>query len=188
MTNGRERKSYWYYVPIAVVLLGGFLGGAALSFGVQYLGFFPFVRNEDARLAVTLFGMGVLGSTIYSCRFWARDIDEAVDDPDVLPHFFDFVGYITTILGGGVTGVLLYLVARLGIGVIATGSQVSISYPAALVLGFCGGLFHFRVENALYKLVGSILRGRDRQVDPTPNRRSRQGASPDNRSSASDPE
>lgn len=103
--------------------------------------------------------MGILGATTYSSRFWSRDIDEAVYENDkFLPHFFDFFGYISMIIEGGVTGIILYLLIRTGIGIsISTPDAAALNLPSSLVIAYCGGLFHFRVVRKLSSFTKEIL-------------------------------
>lgn len=56
----------------------------------------------------------MLGSTMYCTKWWAKDIDEAICKPQFLPHAFDCFGYATTVIGGGITGTVLYLAINSG--------------------------------------------------------------------------
>ena len=86
-------------------------------------------------------------------------MDEAICKVELLPHIYDFFGYLTTIVGGGITGVILYLVARTGMTLALSANTIlEIRFESALVIAFCGGLFHFKVQEILYKFVSSILK------------------------------
>jgi hypothetical protein len=73
-----RRQSYWYYAPIIIVLASGYAVGGALAFGLYFLGWFPAIPDQTARLTLALFGMGMLGATSYSIRWWAKDMEEAI--------------------------------------------------------------------------------------------------------------
>ncbi len=162
----KKYQSFWCYVPIILSLALGFLVGGYLAFGTKFLNLFPSLKNETGRLVLILFGMGVLGATTYSARFWARDVNNVVyEDKDFLPHIYDFFGYITTIVGGGITGVILYLVTRTGIGIATTDNifpQLNLS--SAVLIAYCGGLFHFRVQRMLSQVVDKILKEKRQKV------------------------
>ncbi len=162
----KKYKSYWCYVPIIISLALGFLAGGYLAFGTKFLNTFPSVKNETGRLVLILFGMGLLGATTYSSRFWAKDVDEVVyEGKDFLPHIYDFVGYITTIVGGGITGVILYIVARTGIGIASTGSIFpELNLASSILIAYCGGLFHFRVQRMLSQVIDKIFKEKEQKL------------------------
>jgi hypothetical protein len=151
------RQSYWFYAPIVMVLGIAYLIGGALAFGVHFLGWFAMLTEQTPRLILALFGMGMLGATSYSVRWWAKDMEEALRDPALLPHAFDAFGYAATIVGGGITGVMLYLVARGAAAVAVDSVSPPMLRPSvAFVLAFCGGLFEFKVEALLQKDVTEV--------------------------------
>jgi hypothetical protein len=86
-------------------------------------------------------------------------MEEAIQNSQVLPHALDAFGYAATIVGGGITGVMLYLVALSAatVAVHSDGLPV-IRQPVAFVLAFCGGLFEFKVEKMLQKYVTDVER------------------------------
>lgn len=158
MVNAEKYKSYWFYVPIVLALAAGYIMGGVLTFGVYFLNFFPELTNQTARLILTLFGMGMLGSTMYCIRFWAQDIDESIQKPELLPNLFDAFAYLATIIGGGITGVLLYLIVRTGTQLALVANDLKdLRIESALIIAFCGGLFHFQVEEVLKKSVRHLL-------------------------------
>ena len=120
--SNKISQSYWWYIPVLIVLTLGYFLGGWLVFGVHFLNSLPQLTNDTVRLVLKLFGMGMLGATIYCSRWWALDVEEAISRPEVLPHALDFFGYATTIIGGGVTGAVLYLAVR-------SGSSLTIATP-----------------------------------------------------------
>jgi hypothetical protein len=155
------RKSYWYYLPIILVIISGFLIGAYLSFGVYYLNAISILKNAYGRQILSLYGVGMLGATTYCARFWSKDIEEVVyKNESFLPHFFDFIGYITLIMGGGITGVVLYLLVKTGIGVSTTSesSKIALTGEASVLFSYIGGVFHFRVQRHLEKIIDKIFK------------------------------
>jgi hypothetical protein len=86
------KQSYYWYLPVLIVMGLGYVIGGCLVFGLCFLNWFPSLTNSTARLVLKLFGMGMLGSTMYCTQWWATDIDEAIGRPEVLPHTFDFFG------------------------------------------------------------------------------------------------
>jgi len=131
--------------------------GAVFSFGVHFFGVFSELINPTGRFMIKLFGMGMLGASLYCSKWWCVDMECCLKDKSILPHMFDFVGYSTVIVGGGVTGIVLYLTVKLGITLTITSSQtVELRLPASLILGFCGGLFHFQVRDMLADMAQKI--------------------------------
>lgn len=139
----KKHQSFWNFIPIIIVLCSGYIAGGYLTFGVRYLNFFPSLTNPMARLTLILFGMGILGASIYCLKFWSNDVCRVLyEDYIKLPHIFDFLGYTLTILGGGVTGVLLYLIARIGINLASNFNTVhEINFPAAILLSIAEVFF-----------------------------------------------
>ncbi len=107
--------------------------------------------------------MGILGATTYSARFWAKDVNDVVyEGKDFLPHSYDFFGYITTIVGGGITGVVLYVATRTGIGIATSANNFpQLSLASAVLIAYCGGLFHFRVQQMLSQVIDKILKEKE---------------------------
>lgn len=142
----KNKQSYGWYLPIVIVMLLGYALGGALVFGVHFLGWLSPLSDPSARLVLKLFGMGMLGSTMYCTKWWAKDMDEAMTKPEVLPHLFDSFGYATTIVGGGITGTVLYMAFRSGAMLTMVDPATSTTRTSfALFIAFCGGLFHFKV-------------------------------------------
>jgi uncharacterized protein YneF (UPF0154 family) len=156
----KKWQGYWCYIPIVICLLIGYLLGGYLTFGTHYLNALPQIHSQSARLILMLFGMGVLGATTYSSRYWASDIDEAVYENDkFLPHFFDFIGYASMIIEGGVTGVVLYLLIKTGISIgVRASDTVELNLAASLLISYCGGLFHFLIVNRLSIFIKQLLK------------------------------
>jgi hypothetical protein len=157
-----QRQSYWWYIPIVVVMLLGYGLSGSLVFGLHFLGWFPSLTDKTARLTLELFGMGMLGATMYCTKWWAKDMDRALCKPKYLPHFFDAVGYSTTIVGGGITGAVLYLAFRSGALLSLTEpSQAGMRTPFALFIAFCGGLFHFKVTSWFEAAITKVLKKKE---------------------------
>ncbi|MCP4268708.1 MAG: hypothetical protein GY777_24530 [Candidatus Brocadiaceae bacterium] len=154
------KQSYWCYLPIILIIFLGFALGGYLSFGVMYLKAFPFLTDNYARTIVALFGIGMLGVSTYCAKAWANDIDEVVyKEPDYLPHFFDFFGYMTLIVGGGITGVILYFLVKTGVGVsVSSTSEVNLTKEASVIIAYMGGLYHFRVQEQLGKVINKLFK------------------------------
>jgi hypothetical protein len=156
-------KSYWNYIPIIICILLGYITGGYLSFGVKFLNALPFITDETGRFTLILFGMGMLGASTYCMRFWGLDIEETVySREDLLPHFYDFIGYCGTIVGGGVSGVIIYLIVKTGIIVSVSSENIpKINFGVSIIIAYCGGLFHFRIQNVLSKFINKILQQKD---------------------------
>jgi hypothetical protein len=157
----RTFKSYWFYAPIVLSVGAGFIIGGYLTFGIKYLNCLPCITDQSARLILMIYGMGLLGISTYCSKFWAVDVHEVVYEgrEEFLPHFFDFFGYVTTIIGGGVTGVIFYLLLRTGLSIASSASTThDINLPAALIIGYCGGLIHFRMQEHLSNIAVQILK------------------------------
>jgi len=153
------KQSYWWYVPIVLVMFLGYGLGGCLVFGLHFLAWVPSLTDSTARLVLKLFGMGMLGSAMYCTKWWAKDMEEAMSKPEFLPHAFDCFGYSTTIVGGGITGTVLYMAVRSGVLLTMadpSGAQTRLSF--ALFVAFCGGLFHFKVKDWFETAIGRMLK------------------------------
>ncbi len=157
---GPAPQSFGYYIPIVVVIGLGYFSGGFLTFGVQWLGLFPTVHDSLGRLTMVLFGSGMLGGAVYVTRWWAKDIDDAAAHPKFLPNPLDWFGYLTTIVGGGILGVVLYLAVRGGVFLLApSGNRIpELRLSAAIVISFSGGLLQFKVQELLNEAVRRIGR------------------------------
>lgn len=153
----RPCRSLWWYAPIVFFVAAGYAMGGALSFGTAFLGWFPAVSSPAGRLCLQLFGMGMLGASMACSKWWSLDHDEALNDETVRPVALDWFGYATTILGGGITGVVLYLVVRYGVTLVVTESAGdNVRLGAAFVIALTGGLFQFQVQALLASLMQKI--------------------------------
>ena len=153
------KQSYLWYIPIALVMILGYGLGGGLVFGLHFLDWLPSLTDDTARLVLKLFGMGILGSTMYCTKWWAKDIEEAIAKPELLPHAFDSFGYATRVIGGGITGTVLYMAIR-------SGALLAMAEPTAggtrmtfaLFVAFCGGLFHFKVKDWFESAINKMLK------------------------------
>jgi len=81
------KQSYLWYIPIVLVMILGYGLGGGLVFGLHFLDWLPSLTDDTARLVLKLFGMGMLGSTMYCTTWWAKDIEEAIAFCGGLFHF-----------------------------------------------------------------------------------------------------
>lgn len=123
--------------PEAAALAAGFLAGGILAFGVRFLGVLPGLGDAMARRTLVLSGMGMLGVTVYGVAAWTGREETGGRRAAV----YRLVAYLASILGGGVTGVVVYLAVKAAIAgaVIGVGTP-QIRFSAALVIAFLGGL------------------------------------------------
>ena len=153
------KQSYWCYIPIVLILIFGFIFGFYLTFGIKFLDVlstFP----EAAKNILMLFGMGLLGASTYCARAWSADIYEVVyEEPKYLPHVLDFVGYITLMIGGGITGVILLFIIKTGIGIsVTTNHEIQLTVEASVIIAYIGGLYHFKVQSQLGKMIDNMFK------------------------------
>lgn len=147
-------RSLWWYGPVVFVIMAGFAFGGAFSYGTAYLGWFSAISAPEGRLYLELFGTGLIGASFNCAKWWSLDHDEALENEAVRPTALDAFGYATTIVGGGVMGIILYLLVRYGVTlVVVDGATSNIKPGAAVLLAFIGGLFSFLVEEKLKQLV-----------------------------------
>ena len=160
------KQSYWWYAPVVVALLLGYLVGAALAFGLYFLDWIPQLTSEVGRFTVSMFGMGMLGATTYSTQWFAKDMEESLSEPKYLPHFFDAFGYATTIVGGGIFGVVFFLALKLAsVLAFSTDGSPTIRPTAGFVVAFCGGLAQFKIQPMLMLLATKWAKIVDRKQD-----------------------
>lgn len=162
------KQSYWCYIPIVTTLILGFVSGFYLTFGVKFLDVFCSLSVE-AKSILILFGMGLLGASTYCARAWSTDIYEVVyEEPKFLPHLLDFIGYITLMLGGGITGVILFFIIKTGIGIsVSTNNEIQLTVEASAVIAYIGGLYHFKVQSQLGKMIDNMFKNKDEEK-PSP--------------------
>ena len=49
-----SKQSYWWYIPIVMVLILGYGIGGCLVFGLHFLGWLPSLTDDTARLVLKL--------------------------------------------------------------------------------------------------------------------------------------
>jgi len=153
------KNSFWY-VPVIITIAFGYIAGGYLSFGVQYLGVLPCITDEEARFVLMVFGVGMLGGTTLSSKYWAIDINEVfyLGKAEFKPHPFDFFGYLSMIIEGGITGLVLVFLVKTGLVIITSHVDLEINLPATFLIAYCGGLFHFEVIDKLSKYAKERLK------------------------------
>ena len=85
--GGAPDRSLGWYIPILIVLATGYAMGAAFAFGTAFLGWWP-VTDPAGQLCLELYGMGMLGATLYCSKWWSLDHEQALDDESVRPTGF----------------------------------------------------------------------------------------------------
>jgi uncharacterized protein YneF (UPF0154 family) len=153
-------KCNLWYIPIIIALAFGYLAGGYLSFGVMYLGAIPCITNEDARFVMMIFGVGMLGGTTLCSKFWADDMNSVfyLGKKNYQPNAFDSFGYLSMIIEGGITGLILFFLVKTGLVIITNGIDLEINLPATFIIAYCGGLFHFEVIDKLSKYAKERLK------------------------------
>ncbi len=156
----------FWYIPIALVILTGFFCGAHLTFNL----YFNVALHDDglysvpeARYYLHLFGAGVLGASLYCTFLFASDANSKMYTGVKLPTAIDPFGFLIYIIGGGVTGLVLYCFAVAGILVAATnGEEAEVRPVLAGLLAFAGGYVTDGVKGFLihwFKKVTSSMKG-----------------------------
>jgi hypothetical protein len=145
----------WYLADCIVVILG-YAASGLFAFGIQYLGYLPHL-TDPARFALTLFAVGMLGSTMHCNYFLVSDANttmySAVNRP---PSFVDPFLYAMGIVGGGVTGLLLVLAVKAGfLLAVSNRAATDMRSSSAILISFCGGLATYRVRGLFAKFVKS---------------------------------
>ena len=154
-------ESLCFHLLIVPVLVSGYLVGGVLAFAIPYAGVLRCITDATGRLALQLYGMGMLGASLYCSKWWSRDLAQAVEERGPPPNLLDACGYAFTIVGGGVTGVVFYIVARSGMNLLSgSGSQSAVRPGAGAVLALIGGLFHFKVEDVLGDLFDKVSKAK----------------------------
>ncbi|MFH4402830.1 hypothetical protein WMQ46_22960 [Vibrio diabolicus] len=155
---------YWWhnrfwYIPVAIVIAAGYLLGCYIWFATQYLDLFGSVSAEG-RLFIELSSLGIVGGAMHCSIYFARDVGKKIRGDHDLPTFMHFIGYALQIIGGGITGVVLYLAAKVGLVVlIQSDSGVSTISPyAAWLLAFSGGFMTHLVKQFISAFVSGSLK------------------------------
>lgn len=161
-SNASFTKSINYFWHIAAVILAGYAIGSTLSFGASFTPLLSLAGIPAARTALTLFGLGLIGSSLYCMEIWYKDLDDSIKSEDKYPHQFDATGYAFWILGGGVTGVALYVLVAFGMSMLCT-SPVAIHPALHPIIGLMGGLFHAPVKNKLWLIFKKLTKEGQRE-------------------------
>jgi hypothetical protein len=167
-----SKQCFSNYRAIMLVISFGYVSGAALSFGVLYLDFLNVVESQVGKYTLAMFGLGMLGASMYCSQWWAKDMEEAIAEPKYLPHQFDYFGYITTIIGGGISGVVFFMVLRVTSGIaLTTDGTLAVRPVAGFVVAFCSGLAQFRIQKALAALAVKWTKQVDKRHDASVEKR-----------------
>lgn len=146
--------SRFWYIPIALVIASGYvLGGFIwIRYGFKADGNPPHV--VELEYLVTLFSLGIVGGSMHCSVFFAKDANLKIYATERLPTVFDPFGYILQIIGGGFTGIFLYLAFKAGLVVILSGdSKAEISKYAAWLIAFSGGFGTHHVKQFVNRFV-----------------------------------
>ena len=173
-------KSKYWYIPIALILILGYLVGGILWFGVQFLNYFPNVPAGLGREFLSIFLGGIIGGTIYCSWFFARDANEKLGgtpNKDGFPNFLDSFGYLLLIIGGGFTAIILVSAVKAGFLVLTSGQETTLTPEAIWVLSIGGGLGTQSVKAFLIRLVNKTVRQEGKQLsEPKPTKIKAQNA------------
>ena len=159
-----------WYLPIAVIVLTGY--GLGL-YGWYHCGLKPVISGFDEldvrQIYLSLFSVGLIGGSMHCSKFLFEDANKAMYSGNKLPSWLDSFGYAMKILGGGVTGVVFYLVIRLGIGLATEGKATEdvIVTEAGWVMAFAGGFATDRIREFVVRLVqGKVGEGSAKKSPP----------------------
>lgn len=145
--------STYYYLPISLVVLVGYLVGL---YGWYRCGIAPeVIELNDVNLYAALFSLGLVGGAMSCSVFLAKDANKVMyGESTKLPNWVDVFGYLFQVIGGGFTGLAFYLVAKLGIDV-ATGNTnaTELTPEAGWLMALAGGLATNRIKEFIVKLV-----------------------------------
>lgn len=127
---------------------------------MKFLNALPQVDDENARFTVVLYGMGVLGATLYASYYFAKDANQVMYKDDALcPNFLDFLGYGILIGGGGITGLVLYMVAKTGTFLLYTQPEATeLIFSTSLLLALAGGMATQRVKGYLLSFADGVIK------------------------------
>ncbi len=145
--------STYYYLPISLVVLAGYLVGL---YGWYRCGIAPeVIELNDVNLYAALFSLGLVGGAMSCSVFLAKDANKVMyGESTKLPNWVDVFGYLFQVIGGGFTGLAFYLVAKLGIDV-ATGNTnaTDLTPEAGWLMALAGGLATNRIKEFIVNLV-----------------------------------
>lgn len=148
-----SQYSTYYYLPISLVILAGYLVGL---YGWYRCGIAPeVIELNDVNLYAALFSLGLVGGAMSCSVFLAKDANKVMYGENTkLPNWVDVFGYLFHVIGGGFTGLAFYLVVKLGIDV-ATGnaSATDLTQEAGWLMALAGGLATNRIKQFIVNLV-----------------------------------
>ncbi|HFQ4956143.1 TPA: hypothetical protein ACGUP3_004313, partial [Vibrio vulnificus] len=164
-----EAKNVWWnnrywYLPVALVIASGYLFGGYTWYATRFMCLFPSIVNPDGRLFIELYALGIVGGAMHCSIFFAKEVNEKILGNVELPTFLHFIGYALQILGGGITGIFLYLAVKVGLVILIQSSDsVQISYYTAWVLAFSGGFTTHLVKQFIAAFVSGSLKNENGQ-------------------------
>lgn len=150
---------YWY-IPVAIVIGLGYCLGGYYWYAFTYLNYAPQIAEPEARYFIQLYCLGLVGGSMHCSIFFARDFNQKVYGSERLPTFLDFAGYGLQIIGGGITGIVLFLAFKVGLVVLLTGGneQAKVSDYAAWLIAFAGGFSTHIVKRFIATFVADSLK------------------------------
>lgn len=149
---------YWY-IPIALVITTGYgLGGFFwFKYGFPVDGNPPHV--VELEYFITLFSLGIVGGSMHCSVFFSNDANKKMYGAERLPTVFDPFGYTLQIIGGGFTGVMLYLAFKAGLVVMLSGdSDAELSRYAAWLIALSGGFGTHHVKQFISRFVAGATK------------------------------
>ncbi|MDP5031210.1 MAG: hypothetical protein NWQ54_17570 [Paraglaciecola sp.] len=156
---------FHFFLSIVVILLAYYYGlKYFLHLLYQSVEIHNSVAKDDRAITIIflqqLFCLGLLGGAMHCHVFIAKEFNQYHRDKDIsnAPMAIDFLGYIMQIIGGGLTGVILFFALKTGLVVVTSGSTAQVTdMPATLtpyaewLIAFAGGLGTHHVKAFLDK-------------------------------------
>lgn len=158
------KNKYWY-IPITLVLIAGYVVGGWLWLDVNFLNkYVKYIVGCDKQtlLILNVFFGGIVGGTIVSTNFFVNDANKKLyNNPQNrgLPNFIDPIIYSLHIFGGGVTAIILYAAVIAGFIVVGKSDQETfeLTREGAWIISIGGGLGTHPVKLFLMRLMRKIL-------------------------------
>lgn len=158
---GWWQSRYWY-IPIAIVIAAGYALGGYLWMLYGFPGEQQTLNVAEQAYFVTLYSLGLIGGSMHCSVFFAKDANKKMYGNERLPTVFDLFGYALQIIGGGFTGIMLYLAFKAGLVVFLSGdSQASMSNYAAWLIALAGGFGTHHVKQFVSRFVAGATKNRD---------------------------
>lgn len=146
MSESKVGSTNWYAIIAAVIGMGYLIG---IKGWLDYADLGVTAHEQWRQFLACLFFVGIIGGSMHCSVFLAKDANSVIGKSGQKPTYIDVLGYVLQIIGGGITGVLLYLFVVEGIVQVVSAEETKPSIYMAWIIALAGGFGTHRVKRFL---------------------------------------